>query len=198
MLDYEAIQLSSRGSSIASSSQDPVCWGGPFEICLLAVLSTACGDWHVGISKDDKVMHHGRFLQNRPLGAKTLHNCVLHVAFLLGTWQDCTINAFQEVGGIGIGTCGMDCCCCLSRMDWIGRQASVSSPLGLMAFVRRCLLVTASGVERCTSFVHGWTVCDTDPWTLPSHGRELTTLSTVVHRTQSSTYVQYQPRCTAF
>lgn len=72
------------------------------------------------------------------------------------------------------------------------------APLGLMAFVHRCLLVTAFGVERCTSFVHGWTVCDTDPWTLPSQGRELTTLSTVVHRTQSSTYVQYQPWCTAF
>jgi hypothetical protein len=71
-------------------------------------------------------MHHGRVLQNRPLGAKTLHNCVLHVAFSLGTWQDCTINAFQEVGGTGTGTCGMDCCCCLSRMEWIGRQASVS------------------------------------------------------------------------
>lgn len=144
-------------------------------------------------------MHHGRFLQNRPLGAKTLHNCVLHVAFSLGTWARLYDQRFPRRGRHRYRYLwdGLLLLFIPNGLDWTP-SICISAPLGLMAFVHRCLLVTVFRVERCTSFVHGWTVCDTDPWTLPSHGRELTTLSTVVHRSQSSTYVQYQPRCTAF
>ncbi|KAJ3503583.1 hypothetical protein NM208_g16484 [Fusarium decemcellulare] len=41
-------------------------------------------DWHNMMHHD---RHQARAFKNRPLGVKTLHNCVLHVAFSLGTWR---------------------------------------------------------------------------------------------------------------